>query len=50
MHLAVPLPLKKIEAANCLRKRLEQWRLADQALGLLADHFPDFVPAACLLK
>jgi hypothetical protein len=50
MDLAVPLPLKKIEAANRLHKRLEQWRLADQALRLLAERCPDFEPAACLLK
>lgn len=50
MNLAVPLPINKIEAANCLHERLEQWRLADQALRLLADRCPDFEPAACLLK
>jgi hypothetical protein len=50
MDLAVPLPINKIEAANCLHERLEQWRLADQALRLLADHCPNFEPAACLLK
>lgn len=50
MDLAVPLPLNKIEAANCLHERLEQWHLADQALRLLADRCPDFEPDACLLK
>jgi hypothetical protein len=50
MDLAVPLPLKKIEAANRLHERLEQWRLADQALRLLAERCPDFEPAPCLLK
>ncbi|HKI37221.1 MAG TPA: hypothetical protein VKA46_35530, partial [Gemmataceae bacterium] len=42
--------MSKIEAANCLHERLEQWRLADQALRLLADRCPDFKSDACLLK
>jgi hypothetical protein len=50
MTLAVPLPLKKIEAANTLHMRLEQWRLADQALRLLGERFPDFDSRSCLLK
>jgi hypothetical protein len=50
MDLALPLPINKIEAANCLHDRLEQWRLADRALRLLADRCPDFEPDACLLK
>jgi len=50
MDLAVPLPINKIDAANRLHERLEQWRLADQALRLLADRCPDFELAACLLK
>jgi len=29
---------------------LEQWRLADQALRLLAERCPDFEPPTCLLK
>ena len=40
MSLAVPLPIEKIEAANRLHERLEQWRLADQALRLLANRCP----------
>jgi hypothetical protein len=50
MDLAAPLPLKKIDAANHLHERLEQWQLADQALWLLACHCPEFDLAACLLK
>jgi hypothetical protein len=50
MDLAIPLPIKKIKAANCLHERLEQWRLADQALRLLAERCPGFEPDACLLK
>jgi len=50
MNLAVPLPITKIEAANWLHGRLEQWRLADQALIRLAHCCPDFAPDACLLK
>jgi len=50
MDLAVPLPIEKIDAANRLHERLEQWRLADEALRLLADRCPGFAPDACLLK
>jgi len=50
MDLSATLPINKIKAANRLHERLEQWRLADQALRLLADRCPDFEPAACLLK
>src|SRR5262245_36050437 len=50
MDLAVPLPINKIEAANCLHERLEQWGLADQALQLLAERCPRFEPNVCLLK
>jgi hypothetical protein len=50
MGLAIPLPINKIEAANRVHERLEQWRLADQSLRLLADRCPDFKPSACLLK
>jgi hypothetical protein len=50
MDLAVPLPINKIEAANRLHERLEQWRLADEALQLLHRQCPNFDPAACLLK
>jgi hypothetical protein len=50
MDLAVPLPITKIEAANSLHEHLEQWRLADKALRLLADRCPGFEPDACLLK
>lgn len=50
MDLAVALPLDKIDAANRLHDRLEQWKLADQALRLLAERCADFEPATCLLK
>jgi hypothetical protein len=50
MDLAVPLQIEKIEAASRLHERLEQWRLADVALRLLADRCPSFAPDACLLK
>jgi len=50
MQLAVPLPFNKITAANSLHERLEQWRLADQALRLLADRCPGFELDICLLK
>jgi hypothetical protein len=50
MGLAVPLPITRIEVANRLHERLEQWRLADQALGLLKERCPKFAPDACLLK
>jgi hypothetical protein len=50
MNLAIPLSIDKIEAANHLHERLEQWRLADEALTRLADRFRDFGPEACLLK
>jgi hypothetical protein len=50
MDLAVPLPIGKIEAANRLHKRLELWRLTDQALGLLDQRCPSFEPDVCLLK
>lgn len=48
MDLAVPLPISKIEAAKRIHERLEQWRLADQALQRLADGC--FELDACLLK
>ncbi|MBI1901801.1 MAG: hypothetical protein HYS13_11910 [Planctomycetia bacterium] len=50
MALVVPLPVEKVEAANQLYERLDQWRLADQALWLLADRCPGFAPEACVLK
>jgi hypothetical protein len=50
MDLAVLLGIDKIEAANRLHQRLEQWRLADGALRLLHDVCPGFAPEACLLK
>ncbi len=48
--MAVPLPISKVEAANRLHEHLDQWRLADQALRLLAIRCPGFEPDACLLK
>src|SRR5260370_25925654 len=50
VDLSVPLPLKKIESVNRLHERLVQWRLADQALEMLAARCADFKPDSCLLK
>jgi hypothetical protein len=50
MATAIPLPLSKINAANLLHRYLDQWRLADQALELLAARCGGFEPDACLLK
>lgn len=50
MNLAVPLPISKIDAANRLHEHLDQWRLADEALRMLAQRCPDFEPVTCLLK
>jgi hypothetical protein len=50
MALAVPLKQNQLEAANRLHRRLEQWRLSENALLKLGTALPDWSLDSSLLK
>ena len=50
MKLARPLSKLQVRAAGQLHAKLEQWRLADNALELVRIAFPGFGPEASLVK
>ncbi len=50
MEFAVPLTSRQIDAAGRLYRHLNQWKMSDAALKLLAERCPGFSEEECLLK